>query len=257
MNLYRESTGAGPILVLLHGWGMNLRVFDALREVLDDEVQVIAIDLPGHGASPWDNTRASFTAQVEWLVDSLPQRCSLLGWSLGGQFALELARRVPERLHRLVLVATTPRFTATSDWPAGMSAAVFGDFAARLQRDWRHTVADFLHLQVRGSRDAMASLRQLEAALLAHGQADPAALAADLTLLETLDQRGQLAGIATPTLVIAGQHDRITLPAAGEYIAAHMPEASLTTVPRAAHAPFLSHTAEFATLVRGFLQVAA
>lgn len=257
MNLHRETSGAGPALVLLHGWGLNLRVFDALRDELAPQFEVITIDLPGHGRSPWDASRADFAAQVNWLLESLPPRCSLLGWSLGGQFAMELARIAPERLERLLLVATTPRFTAAADWASGMSAAAFADFEAQLQRDWRNTVADFLQLQVRGSRDALLSLQRLEDALQEQGQADPAALAAGLSVLKGLDQRPALTAIAKPTLVIAGQHDRITPPAAGAYIAAHVRDATLTVLPRAGHAPFLSHTAEFAAVLRDFLQMPA
>ena len=257
MNLYQETSGAGPALVMLHGWGLNLRVFDALRDELASQFEVIGIDLPGHGRSPWDAARADFAAQIEWLLASLPPRCSLLGWSLGGQFAIELARIAPERLQRLLLIATTPRFTAAPDWPNGMSATVFADFEAQLQRDWRNTVADFLQLQVRGSRDATPSLQQLEAALQAQGQADPAALAAGLALLKGLDQRAQLAAIATPTLVIAGQHDRITPPAAGALLAARLQDAEFTTIPRAGHVPFLSHTTLFVGLLREFMQVPA
>ncbi len=53
MRLYRETRGAGPPIVLLHGWAMNLRVFDALAGALAHTHEVTTIDLPGHGRSPW------------------------------------------------------------------------------------------------------------------------------------------------------------------------------------------------------------
>ena len=51
--LHTETSGSGPTIVLWHGWGMNLRVFDALRAALSADFQVIAVDLPGHGRSDW------------------------------------------------------------------------------------------------------------------------------------------------------------------------------------------------------------
>jgi hypothetical protein len=60
--------------------------------------------------------------------------------------------------------------------------------------------------------------------------------------------------IRAPALVIAGQYDRVTLPAASRALAAALPDARYVEFRRAAHAPFLSHTAEFASLVTRFLQ---
>jgi pimeloyl-[acyl-carrier protein] methyl ester esterase len=258
MTLHRESLGAGAglPLVCLHGWGLNLRVFDALRRQLASEREVIGIDLPGHGASPWNAERGSFAAQAQWLLEQLPPRCVLLGWSLGGQLSLQIAHQAQARIAQLVLVATTPRFAAGADWNAGMAAPLLQRFATQLAQDWQATVRDFLQLQVRGSRDADVALVLLERALHEHGQASPHALAAGLDILRDIDLRAQLPELAIDTLVISGQHDRITPPAAAAYLAATLPSARLVQLPRAGHAPFLSHSDEFTQLLREFLEAA-
>jgi pimeloyl-[acyl-carrier protein] methyl ester esterase len=250
MKLNREIRGHGPDLVLLHGWGMNLRVFDALVEALAAHFTITAIDLPGHGASPWDPGLESHEAYLETLLAALPPRSHLLGWSLGGQWALRLAARAPARIDSLVLIATTPRFVATADWPWGLTPAVLEQFAQALRSDYRRTVADFLELQVRGSAHAQEVLANLTAALHAHGDAQPQALAAGLEQLEGSDLRALSTGIEAPALVIAGQHDRVTPPAAGEALARLLPRARLLSIARAAHAPFLSHTELVANEVR-------
>ena len=254
LPLHQESSGEGDVpLVCLHGWGMNLRVFDGLRASLMPGRRVIAIDLPGHGASPWQVSHGSFDSQVESLLQQLPARCALLGWSLGGQLALALCMRAPNRITQLVLVSTTPRFAAGGDWAHGMSQPVLQRFAEHLAADWRGTLRDFLQLQVRGSRDAAAALALLEQALHDHGQAQPEALSDGLQILQQLDLRAQLPQLDVSTLVITGQHDRVTPPGAGVYLAQQLPRARHVELARAGHAPFLSHPTEFTPLLREFL----
>ena len=240
-------------LACLHGWGLNGRVFDGLDADLSATRPLQSIDLPGHGASPWDPGRASLLAQAEQVVALLPERCVLLGWSLGGQLALHIAARWPDRVSKLVLVATTPRFVAGEGWAAGMAPELMQRFASQLARDWHATVDEFLHLQVRGSRDATAALAALQRALREHGEARPEALAAGLEILRTTDLRTAVASIRLDTLVISGQHDRITPPGASDWLATAMPCARVVQLPRAGHAPFLSHAPDFIHALTDFL----
>ncbi len=257
--LYAESSGSGAPLVFWHGWAANLRVFDALRAALSDQWRTTAIDLPGHGRSSWQEGAEAIDAErfaeqtVAQLLAQLPPRATLIAWSLGGQLALRAAARAPDRIARLVLIGTTPRFLRHDDWAHGAAGAVLEQMRARLAVDYRGTVSDFLELQVRGSRDAAAVHAALCAALLRHGEAQPPALAAGLALLAATDLRAQLASICIPALVIAGQYDRVTAPAASAALAAMLPQARYLEIPRAAHAPFLSHPERLLPLLRAFL----
>jgi len=260
-TLHLEMRGDGAPLVLLHGWGLNVRVWDALAPALAAHRQLLAIDLPGHGRSPWRADRAGASAQVEWIGDTLAGRIgrasyALLGWSLGAQLALRWAAQPPAGLRppeQLVLIAATPRFTVAPDWPYGTPDARLLRMAEGLQNDYQQTVSEFLELQVRGSVAGEAVLARLRAALFTHGEAIPEALTADLALLRTTDLRGGLGSIDTPTLVLAGQYDRVVPPAASRALAAAMPHAHLVEIHRGAHAPFLSHAAEVAALLTQFL----
>lgn len=256
-SLHVETHGSGPDLVLLHGWGLNLRVWDGLVRELASSFRIITVDLPGHGRSPW-NPKARTPAEQAWQVhatlESLSKRYSLLGWSLGGQIALDLAAAVPGSVERLVLVATTPRFAASADWPYGMPATALEKMATQLRTNYKRTVNDFLELQVRGSVASEKVLADLQASLFAHGEAHPKALVTGLTTLENSDLRPMLNLVRAPTLVIAGQYDRVTLPAASRALAEALPDAQYVEIRRAAHAPFLSHTSEFAALVTRFLR---
>ena len=169
--------------MLLHGWGLNVRVWDGLVEELRDRFRMIAVDLPGHGRSPWTPGRNT-PAEQAWLLHStlapISNRYSLLGWSLGGQIALDLAAAMPARIDKLVLVATTPRFTVAPDWPYGMKADAITKMATQLREDYQQTVRDFLDLQVRGSIEGASVIEQLRNALFVHGEAKPEALESGL-----------------------------------------------------------------------------
>ncbi|MBK7251617.1 MAG: pimeloyl-ACP methyl ester esterase BioH [Gammaproteobacteria bacterium] len=254
-TLHIEERGSGAPLVLLHGWGLNLRVWDGLARQLAPECRTLAVDLPGHGQSPWRFARNEGTLeqQAELIAAILPPRCTLLGWSLGGQIALRIASLWPQRVTRLVLIATTPRFVADASWPDALAPSVLEDFAARLEEDAPGTVADFLDLQTRGSAGAGQVLAALRKALLEHGLAADAALAAGLSILRTADLRAELGTIRQPTLVLAGQHDRIAPPAASRALASALPHGRYLELRRGAHAPFLSHPEWVATQLRAFL----
>jgi len=256
-ELYIEINGSGPDLVLLHGWGLNIRVWDGLVQELGDRFRMIAVDLPGHGRSAW-GAGGGTPAEQAWLIHttlaSVSNRYSLLGWSLGGQIALDLAAAMPGQIDKLVLVAATPRFAQSADWPYGMQPAAITKLATQLRQNYRQTVRDFLELQVRGSIEGSSVLEQLRHALFVHGEAQPEALEAGLNTLATSDLRPTLPHVKAPTLVIAGQHDRITAPAASRVLAQALPDARYVEMRRAAHAPFLSHRKEFAALVDNFLR---
>ena len=66
---YRESGGRdAPALVLLHGWGLNVRVWDTLGAALEGRFRLIAVDLPGHGRSPWRAEYAPLRSQAHWIA---------------------------------------------------------------------------------------------------------------------------------------------------------------------------------------------
>ena len=249
-----EIRGRGSPVVLLHGWGMNLRVFDGLADALAADHEVHAVDLPGHGRSPFDPAESSFDAQVAQLASVVPRGASLLGWSLGGQFAMALARRA--EAHRLVLIAATPKFVDGDGWTAGVGPGLLDTFATQLRSDWQCTLDEFLALQVRGSAQSARVLATLRQALQAHGMPSTAALATGLELLATNDLRAIVPALDLPTLVIAGQHDRVTPPAAAHWLAARLSHVRAEEVARAGHAPFLSHPEHVATLVREHLAAA-
>lgn len=243
---------AKPVLALVHGWGMNARVFDSLAELLAAEFAVHAFDLPGHGGRPAlpHNTLHRW---ADDLAQQLPANAIVLGWSLGGLVAMRTALDHPARIARLVLLASTPRFVIGEDWTRGMAAAELQDFGAALLADPRATLLRFLSLQTRGMAGQKALLQQLRQSVLAAPPADAGALSAGLALLRDTDLRAELPRLRQPTLVLHGALDTLAPPAAGAWLAGALPAARHVELRGAAHAPHLSHGADVAAAIGQFV----
>jgi pimeloyl-[acyl-carrier protein] methyl ester esterase len=183
----------------------------------------------------------------------LPEKVHVCGWSLGGQVALEMARQFPAQVDRLVLTASTPRFTVTADWPWAVEGAVLQEFAAALESDYEGTLKRFLALQARGDDEARAVLKRLRDLLFSRGRPGVEALRAGLAILLDSDLRAAAAEIQAPTLLLHGERDLLTPPGAAHWLAGRIKGARLEILPGAAHAPFLSHPGEFAETLTGFL----
>jgi pimeloyl-[acyl-carrier protein] methyl ester esterase len=240
-----------PVLALLHGWGMNARVFDALAGLLASDFEVRALDLPGHGgrAVLEKNTLQTW---ADDLAQQLPDNATLLGWSLGGQVAMRAALDHPHKIARLVLLASTPKFVATEEWVRGMAIADLQAFGAALLADPQATLLRFLSLQTRGMAGQKALLQHLRQTLLAAPQASSEALAAGLAILQETDLRAELPRLTQPTLVLHGALDTLTPAAAGTWLAGTLPAVQHLVFESAAHAPHLSHGEAVAAAIGRF-----
>jgi pimeloyl-[acyl-carrier protein] methyl ester esterase len=240
-----------PVLALVHGWGMNARVFDALAGLLAADFEVRALDLPGHGGREAlaDNTLRDW---ADDLARQLPQSATLLGWSLGGQVAMRAALDHPHKIKYLVLLASTPKFVASDDWQRGMAPADLQDFGAALLADPQATLLRFLSLQTRGMGGQKAMLQQLRQTLLAAPAPSREALAGGLTILRDTDLRAELPQLTQQALVLHGALDTLTPPAAGAWLAEALPAAQHVELSGAAHAPHLSHAEAVAAAIGRF-----
>lgn len=246
-----RAAGAGPDLVLLHGWGFDAGVWDDVVPMLAMHLRVHALDLPGHGAAR-DEAPASLDAAVDAIARRIPEGCVVCGWSMGGLVAQRLARRHPARVRRLALLATTPRFLAGPDWPHGMRTEVLDEFARDLASDRDATLATFVTLNtLQGARDRP-SVRQLVKRVAARPPSG-AALENGLAWLRETDLRADAAWLPVPTLVMHGERDLLVPVAAGRWLAQQIPHATLVEWPDAAHLPFFTHREAFVAALESFV----
>jgi pimeloyl-[acyl-carrier protein] methyl ester esterase len=247
-----EIRGAGPPLVLIHGWGMHSGVFNGLADRLSVRRTLHLVDLPGHGRSRDAEMPLTLDVCVDAIVARTPP-APWLGWSLGGLLALRAASRIPAQTTALIMLCALPRFVRAEGWPYGMAADVFHQFAVDLAHDYRATLERFLALETLGSEDAAAELRLLRSQVFAHGEPLPHALIQGLQLLERSDLRDALSELRVPSSWIAGRRDRISDWRAMQAAAALSPHSQFLRIDGAAHAPFLTHVDEVADAVLDFL----
>ncbi|WP_432821042.1 alpha/beta fold hydrolase [Trichloromonas sp.] len=253
---WREA-GAGRPLLLLHGWAMSSAVFAEAMESLAEDFRVLAPDLRGHGGSDAGDGYgfADFAADLRlWLQSLGIGRFSLLGWSMGGQVAIELCQSAAGPVDRLILVGSTPRFAAGDGWEHGLPDVQVRTMARNLNRNYLKTMGSFFELMFAGETLTGERYRQVIDRVVRAGRLpEPQVALAALDTLRTIDQRPLLAGIACPTLVMHGDLDQVTLPAAGRCLAETIPGARLALLPGLAHAPFLSRPQQVFRLWREFL----
>jgi len=254
ITLHTESIGRGADLVLLHGWGMNGGVWQRLTEELSLQYRLTTIELPGHGHSPYADHLNSLQDWADACLAAAPKQATWIGWSLGGLISAQAALSKPQRVSKLVLVASTPRFIQTNDWPHAVVRGTLSSFADTLRRDPQKTLERFLALQVKGSAEAKSTLRRLRQDLNQRPAPNPAALDQGLHLLRESDLRQQLSQLQCPTLWLFGGRDTLTPASVAEEIHQLLPSAEIQLLPDAGHAPFLSHRIESIAALHTFLE---
>ena len=245
-NFAWRASGSGAPLILIHGWGNSAAIFSELMTQLSG-CHCFAPDLPGYGTST-ATERIDLAALaddfIRWFDALGLETVTLLGWSLGGMLAQELAARFPARIERLILVATTPRFVVAPNWQFGLADSAVRALARDFKRAPDPTLENFWRRQFHGE-GSIPSPRL--------PQVEPATALAGLELLRQVDLREKLPRITVPTLVLHGSTDVIIPIAAGRFIAATLPQARFYEVSGCGHAPFLSAVERVSAAIRQFL----
>lgn len=271
---YRRG-GDGPPLVLIHGWGGSSRHWLGAFAALAGHFDLIAIDLPGFGASPaprGPTTLATLVAAVRAAIEALGLRCVAVGGhSLGAAVALRLADTWPQGVARLALISFgLPRDPCEETAMAGLHAQLRA--GAALSAPWLALWAPWL-AAARPWATAYwttAPLAALVAGPVLHSPAavPHAAIALGIADLVAMDARvaaetASTAGdpsvtaaarrVAAPALVLAGRDDRLFPPAASAALAQALPASAHLLLDRCGHVPMIERPAELYVLLGSFM----
>ena len=246
--------GRGEPLLMIHGWGVNSEIWVSLVDELKLFASVYLIDLPGMGGSssisPYtlDNIAKEIKANVPI------KKFNILGWSLGGQVAMSLAIRMPEFVEKLILMSTTPCFVEKKDWPYGVNKQFFSNFELETKQNLNNTLLKFFLIQTRDINDSKNVMRFLKNTFIKVRDDNDSSMQSALNVLKETDLRNEVQKIDKPTLIIAGDKDRLTSSKASIWLYEKIKGATLKEIIGANHMPFISHKKEMTESVKKFLQ---
>ena len=249
VSLIKEGTGTP--LMLLHCLGVDHR-FWVFARPLAQNFTLYRYDLPGHGLSPVPHGAYSIAGLADQLAAIMKKhaitRGHIGGISLGGLIAQDFAARYPERVDRLVLIDTTPRYTdemrrmwakragtARSKGVAVMVDALLGIW--------------FSKQAIAQNDPGVSYVRET----LAHCNGEAYAVACEA--LAAADLRAALGSIRAKTLVVCGDDDIPSFLDAARQLAGSIPDARLAWISGTRHASVLEKPADAVALLRSVLQM--
>ena len=254
-ELYSEVKGQGHNIVLLHGWGMHSGLWGKFNDLLSENFQTHAVDLPGFGYS--QNVKNNFTLDsmtevIEEYINNITSSVSLIGWSLGGLIAQNILKRNKVNLEKVVLVATTPSFTKRQNWSEAMEQSVFNAFSEDLKSDYKKTLKRFLSLQTRGSDLARDDLRMLNNKLMERGEPNSKALENGLKILSETDLRSNSEN-NSPVMIVLGEKDTLVPVTVKNEFKKMFPNIEQLILEKTGHAPFISNPELCAEKIKNFI----
>jgi len=235
-------------LVLVHGFLGGSAQWEKQTEALRDQCDALPLDLPGFGCNAHLQPCDTIGGFADWVLDTLHRRgitrFNLLGHSMGGMIAQEMAARAPEQIDKLILYAT------------GAIGVLPGRF---------ETIAESkMRAQAEG---AQATARRISATWFLQGSASPAyedcaeiaqsagmdAILCGLEAMQTWSGEDALDQLTCETLVLWGDRDRTYPWSQIEKLWQTIPNTSLAVIPNTAHAVHLENPAQFNAVLQRFI----
>jgi pimeloyl-ACP methyl ester carboxylesterase len=243
---YRDE-GCGPAVLLVHGWTLDLEMWDPQVRALRDAFRVIRLDRRGHGFSGGIANPQCDGADLTALCEHLRLTpVALIGMSQGVRGVLEFAAGAPRGLRALILDGPPPLDAASeSEVPLQRYAAL-----ARRQgidafrSEWSRHALMQLYTQ---DAEACARLAAMIARYPGNDLMDPPSPA------ELAGEHLRLESLRIPALVLSGEHDLPGRRQAAQQLAGRLPDAELAVIPGAGHLPNLDSPDTYSKICRGFL----
>jgi 3-oxoadipate enol-lactonase len=246
-----ERRGAGDPIVLVHGLGYARWGWEPVAEGLAESFEIVLIDNRGIGESdapPGPYTAAEMAADVVAVMDEAGvETADVVGTSLGGMIAQELALSAPERVRKLVLVCTTPGGPNAAPMPAATVQLIVEAPALEPLVALRRFVENAL---------APDPPDELVERILAHRVATAQPLpawAAQAAAGASFDAWDRLPGLRRPTLILHGNVDAVVDPANADLLLERIPNSVVERFEGCGHLLFWEEPERFVDVVGEFL----
>jgi pimeloyl-ACP methyl ester carboxylesterase len=242
-----------PVIVLVHGLGLNRHVWDKYNSRLAQRYRVLSYDLFGHGESalpPGTPSLTTFSEQLLGLLDELAiERCSIIGFSLGGMINRRFAMDHPERLHALVILNSPHEREPEAQQQVeqrALDSAAGGPGATLDATIERWFTADFILRHP----DFIATVRDW---VLANNP-ENYALCRQVLAFGVVELIRPQPPITHPTLIVSCEHDSGSTPAMSQAIASEISGAQVIIVPGLRHMGLTENPPFFINALVEFLE---
>ena len=232
-----------PAAVLIHGAGGSHLSFPAELRQLQSFAPIL-VDLPGHGASagPGRDSIADYALDIVALLDALELETAIaLGHSMGGAIAQWLALEHADRLSAIVLAGSGARLPVNLE----LITAIVADAPATIR----------VIVRWMWSKEATEDLRRQSADIMR--ATDPSVVQADFIACDNFDVSRRLADIAIPTLILAGEKDKMTPAPLSQELARGIAGSELAVLANAGHMMLLEQPERVAEIIEAWLERAS
>jgi sigma-B regulation protein RsbQ len=255
-NLTMAGIGPGTLL-FAHGYGCDQDMWRMVIPGLTDRWRVAAFDHAGcgrRGLVPYDPRRhAGLDGYADDVVALIRNHglgpVVFVGHSVSAMIGVLACRRAPELFRALVMIGPSPCYLDDGDYRGGFRREDIEGLLAALDanhRTWAATLAP----QIMGNLDRPALADELQESFC---RMDPAAARGFARATFTADNRGDLAHVRVPTLIMQCSQDAIANPAVGDFVHARIPGSTLVRLAATGHCPNLSAPAEVVAVLSGWL----
>lgn len=229
---------------------------DLCARKCNNTIALSAIDLPGAGMSPISPDSSYIIEDVSAAVArQLKPNTVLIGWSMGGLIAQYIADCEHPNLLAHVQIASSPKFVQSNNW-AGIKPEVLQLFADQINTNHLALLKRFIAIQCLGLDDPKETMKIMLNAVNQYPLSSIDTLVKSLSLLRETDLRpcsDTLKNGELPCLRIFGAHDGLVPKKAIQNILCLYPHSKTVTLPKASHAPFISHPEQCLRAIIDFL----
>ncbi len=253
IRLAYDDRGTGTPIVFLHAFPLNRTMWAAQESALSQRFRVITVDLRGHGESDaplWRYTLDQYADDVNALLDRLSiQRAVMAGLSMGGYVLFAMYRRHRDRIRGLIFADTR----AEADQPTQVTWRF--NLAQKVYKEGPKAVADEMVPKLLSPSTVQKNPALVERVRAIILSAPISGIVGDLmAIAERPDSTPLLKTISLPTLVLVGEHDRLTTPDENQRLADGIPGARLVVIPSAGHLSNMEQPELFNQAVSGFME---
>ena len=241
MNLHVERYGQGKKIIFIHGSGWNTRMWYGQRDYLKSSMEILLIDLPGHGKSPGNgcDTVEEYGEAVHGVIKGLgDDGCYIAGHSLGGAIAMSLALTYPDAVQGAILIGT------------GAKLRVLPQILEGITRDKEATVKSIAALAF--SKKAPTALAGID--FDETMKCDAAVIYKDFNACDHFNVMDSVGSIKCPTLIICGTEDSLTPPKYSQHLNSKMQNSQLVLIEDAGHMVMMEKPEEVGRAIEAFVK---